>query len=92
MHSPALKETSVLPRGEEREEIRNSVRKGKIGGAFLFFGDFYHRDVNLENRRKYWSHFTESLVAKVVNKIGRLKFNYPSGEWKRRCSRKDFSE
>lgn len=52
VHSPALKETSVLPRGEEREEIRNSVRKGKIGGAFLFFGDFYHRDVDLE-RRKY---------------------------------------
>lgn len=81
----------MLPRGEEREEIRNSVRKGKIGGAFLFFGDFYHRDVDLE-RRKYSNLKAFYLVAKVVNKIGRLKFNYPSGEWKRGCSRKDFSE
>lgn len=46
----------------------------------------------IEENTRISRHFTESLVAKVVNKIGRLKFNYPSGEWKRRCSRKDFSE
>lgn len=46
----------------------------------------------IEENTRISRHFTESLVAKVVNKIGRLKFNYPSGEWKRGYSRKDFSE
>lgn len=97
-----LRATCAQPRVKGNERCHAARREKKFAipfekerSAVLFYFlviFITEMSISREENTRISRHFTESLVAKVVNKIGRLKFNYPSGEWKRGCSRKDFSE